>query len=98
VDDLPINSPHLASNWPNPFNPKTHISFNLPAAGSARLDILSVDGRLINTLLSGELAAGEHRVTWSGRDLADHPVASGIYLYRLSASDWSETKTMVLLK
>jgi hypothetical protein len=96
--DLPPAGPQLAQNVPNPFNPETTIAFHLPEAGPARLTIYDIGGKLVRTLVDEPRAAGAHKAIWQGDDEAGHPVASGVYLYRLEARSYSETKRMVLVK
>lgn len=92
------HAPVLAQNAPNPFNPRTKISFVLPAAGEARLCVYDVNGRLIRTLASGWMEAGERTVTWDGDDDRGGRVASGLYFCRLSAGDRTVVQKMTLLK
>lgn len=83
---------------PNPFNPRTSIRFDLPRAGAVRLAVYDVSGRRVRTLADGPMAAGVRTVTWDGKDDGGHDVASGIYLYRLEAGAFDQTRKMVLLK
>jgi PKD repeat protein len=83
----------LDQNSPNPFNPMTVISFNLPREMTATLKVYNLRGQLIVTLADGSLAAGAHTVTWDARN---NP--SGVYFYRLTAGDITETRRMMLLK
>ena len=83
----------LGTNYPNPFNPTTQIEFGLPEATRVRLDIYDVLGRRIARLIDSHLPAGYHRTTWEAQDKA-----SGVYLYRLSAAAFSQTKVMVLVR
>jgi len=84
---------------PNPFNPKTTISFELPGRETVTLQIFDMAGRLVRNLItSASHASGRHEVVWNGRDEADRQVASGTYFYRLEAGSYSETKRMVLVK
>jgi len=88
----------LWQNYPNPFNPSTAIRFELAAASRVELQVYSTSGRRIASLVEGTMSAGRHEVTWSGRDEAGRPVASGIYFYRLRAEGSSETRSMLLIK
>lgn len=88
----------LAQNHPNPFNPSTTISFELPLNVQVELVVYSLDGRRIATLVSDEMAAGSHQVLWSGRDDRGQQVASGAYFYRLQAGAQVETRRMILVK
>ncbi|RKX26502.1 MAG: hypothetical protein DRP45_03385 [Candidatus Zixiibacteriota bacterium] len=88
----------LEQNYPNPFNPETEISFSLPVSGHARLDVYNIAGRKVATLVDEQLEAGHHSVTWDGRNHSGLAVSSGIYLYRLQAGEFGETRKMMLLK
>jgi hypothetical protein len=88
----------LKDNYPNPFNPMTTITFGVPREERVLLDIYDVRGLFIGRLLNESLPAGYHSVVWDGRDVEGAPVASGVYLYRLEAGSYNETKRMVLMK
>ena len=88
----------LAQNFPNPFNPSTTIAFQLGLPSQVELSIYSVGGQRVRTLFSGALPAGPHRQQWDGRDERGERVASGAYLYRLSAGDFVATRQLMLLK
>jgi len=88
----------LYQNYPNPFNPSTKIKFSLPhlskgGAVAVRLIVYDILGREIQTLVNEELAPGTYETEFNAADLP-----SGIYLYRISAGDYSETKKMILVK
>lgn len=83
---------------PSPFNPSTTIAFRTPTAQHVELSVYDLSGRLVKTLVANHLPAGEHSVVWEGRDDSDRSVGSGVYLYRLRAGSFEETKRMVLLK
>ncbi|MBN2169928.1 MAG: T9SS type A sorting domain-containing protein, partial [Candidatus Krumholzibacteriota bacterium] len=88
----------LGQNHPNPFNPRTTISFGLPEAGPATLAIFDVGGRRVRTLVSGELGAGRHHVVWDGRGDTGRSLASGVYFYRLETDGQVLGRKMLLLK
>jgi flagellar hook assembly protein FlgD len=88
----------LHQNQPNPFNPSTRIRFSLPEAYNVDLTIYSVDGCVINRLVSKLLPAGDHTAYWQGRDERGQAVASGTYFYRLTAGGYTETRLMVLVR
>lgn len=83
----------LYQSYPNPFNPSTSISFKLPAPSHVKLEIFNILGQAVATLYNGPLQAGVHRYTWDGTN-----ASSGVYLYRLTAGDYVESKKMILLK
>jgi hypothetical protein len=88
----------LAHNYPNPFNPTTSIPYALPVSARVSMRVYDVTGRLIQTLVNGDQTAGYHRVVWDGTDNAGRPVASGIYLFELTANDFRQVNKMMLLK
>lgn len=92
------NKTELMQNSPNPFNPTTSIKFYIPNASKVEIQIYDLLGRKIKTLLNGQTAAGYHIIYWNGEDEFGGNVASGIYLYRLTARSFMQTKKMVLLK
>lgn len=99
IGEPTVRLPLLHQNHPNPFNPRTTIAFLAPVAGRVSLQIYDAAGRLVRSLLSGvHVEAGQHEVSWAGRDDAGHQVTSGIYFYRLEGGAFSETKKMVLVK
>lgn len=83
----------LHSAHPNPFNPSTTISFSLPQASRVNLLVYDIFGRLVATLINGWRDAGIHEVTFDGSGLA-----SGIYVYRLQAGQFTAGGKMVLMK
>ncbi|MFA6108957.1 MAG: FlgD immunoglobulin-like domain containing protein, partial [Candidatus Latescibacterota bacterium] len=99
VTDAPASIPsgfHLGPNYPNPFNPKTWIPLEIPAATEpVHLQIYNLLGQPIRTLVSGRLTPGYHAVPWDGRDERGLPASSGVYLYRLEAGAWGATGRMV---
>lgn len=88
----------LTQNYPNPFNPDTKIEFAVPQKSQVDLVIYNVMGQKVKTLVSGVLDAGWKQVTWDGTDDYGNIVASGIYLYKLNAGDYVDSKKMSLLK
>ncbi len=88
----------LGQNVPNPFNPRTTISFALAHAGRATVRVYDVAGRLVTALVDADLAAGQHEVNWTGSDDAGRPVASGVDLYRIQSGGLVQTKRMALVR
>jgi hypothetical protein len=89
----------LAQNYPNPFNPTTVIRFALPKESPVTLEIYNILGVKVRTLIAGEtMNAAVHSRVWDGRDDAGLSVPSGIYLYRIEAGSFLNTKKMTLLR
>ena len=103
--EIPANAqgsrPVLLQNAPNPFNASTAISFLIPfrfAGEATRLSIYNLAGQLVRVLQFGTLQAGEHRLSWDGRDDYGREVASGVYIYRLDVGEWAVHRRMLLLR
>lgn len=89
----------LEQAHPNPFNPSTTIGFALAQSGPTRLDVFTVDGRHVRSLVRDDLGAGHHEVVWTGADDSGRKVSSGTYFYRLRGADGSlQTGRMALVK
>lgn len=83
----------ILSVYPNPFNPTTNMTFDLPRAMQAQLRIFDITGRVVTTLADGEWTAGNHTVVFDGSQLP-----SGIYFARLQTGSFSEARKLILLK
>jgi len=88
----------LSQNFPNPFNPESEISYDLPNDSWVKLSIYNISGQKVKTLVDGFEAAGHKTVIWDGKNEKGEQVASGVYFYRLEAGDFTATKKMVLLR
>jgi hypothetical protein len=88
----------LRPNSPNPFNPQTTISYTIRETGPVRLAIYDVSGGLVRTLVDELKPAGDHRVTWDGRNDRGQLAASGVYFLRLSSAGQHRTQKLVLVK
>lgn len=91
-EEIPITY-SLAQNFPNPFNPSTTIQFLLPESGDVTLKIYNLLGEEVKTLIDEYKEMGNHSVHFNANNLA-----SGMYLYRLQAGSFIETKKMILIK
>ncbi|MBN2092624.1 SMP-30/gluconolactonase/LRE family protein [candidate division KSB1 bacterium] len=83
----------LFQNYPNPFNPSTMIAFNLPAPEIISLKVYNITGEEIETLIQGEVPAGQHEIYWSASNQA-----SGFYIYSLQSDKFHESKKMIFQK
>ncbi len=90
--DMPENVA-LKQNYPNPFNPTTNIRYTLPAAQNVQLKVYDMLGREVATLVNGKQSAGNHTATFDASGLS-----SGMYIYRLSGSDFTMIRKMTLIK
>jgi hypothetical protein len=88
----------LGDNYPNPFNPTTTFTYSLPEASHVTIQVYDVSGRLVQTLVDAQKDAGRYDVKWNGQNNAGSMVASGLYLYRIEASSFTQVKTMMLVK
>ena len=95
VDDIadPLYTFQLSDNYPNPFNPSTAISYEIPKRSEVSIKIYDITGRLVTTLVDDVKNAGKHTVTFRANNLS-----SGVYFYRLQAGSYSAVKRMMLLK
>ncbi|MBT4576158.1 MAG: T9SS type A sorting domain-containing protein [Candidatus Cloacimonetes bacterium] len=94
-----VNIDFNLSNYPNPFNPTTTISFEVRQTSSfITLEVFNLKGQEVKQLISTQLQAGKHSVIWNGTDSNDQPVSSGIYFYKLISGEHKQTKKMLLLK
>ncbi len=96
-DDMPTLF-KLGAVYPNPFNPTTKISYEVPQPCRTVLKIYNVKGQLIRTLLNEERPAGRYDVIWNGQDDHGAQTASGIYLLKMNAGDFAAGRKITLLK
>ena len=88
----------LSQNYPNPFNPETAIEYSVPSRANVSIEVFNVLGQNVKSLVDKNHSAGVYRVIWDGKNKVGENVSSGVYLYKLTTDDYSETKTMILLK
>lgn len=96
-DGLPQRT-ELQSNFPNPFNAATSISFTLASAGRVALEVFDIGGRKVKTLINSQFESGEHSVIWNGRSDYGDEIASGTYFCRLKTTNENIVRKMVFLK
>jgi hypothetical protein len=96
-DVLPVSFA-LNQNYPNPFNPATTIEFAIPEKSYVTVSVYNLLGVEITKLVQRELSAGRYQMVWDGRGADGQMVATGIYLYKIQAGDFTETRKMLLLK
>ncbi|MGE5497762.1 MAG: T9SS type A sorting domain-containing protein, partial [Syntrophothermus sp.] len=88
-----LTNPELRQNYPNPFNPSTNIMYYIPKESRVILKIFDMLGREILTLVNSIQQPGQHTVRFNAG-----PLPSGVYLYRIEAGNFSDTKKFLLLR
>ncbi|MBI2429490.1 MAG: T9SS type A sorting domain-containing protein [Ignavibacteriales bacterium] len=93
----------LEQNYPNPFNPSTTIGYRLPSGGHATIVVYDLLGNVVRELFNGTARSGYNSVVWNGTSAAERTVASGMYLYRITARlndgrTFTDVKRMLMLK
>jgi hypothetical protein len=83
----------LQQNYPNPFNPATSINFTLPTSSLVNLQVYNLQGQEVATLINENLSSGAHTVSFDASQLS-----SGVYIYRIQAGEFMQTKKMMLIK
>ncbi|MDP2363021.1 MAG: ethylbenzene dehydrogenase-related protein, partial [Ignavibacteria bacterium] len=84
---------NLEQNYPNPFNPSTKINFSVPAAEFVSIDVFNSIGQKVTTLINEQMSAGNYSVDFNAVN-----IPSGIYFYKMTSSDFSSTRKMILIK
>jgi hypothetical protein len=97
-EELPQLATALRGAYPNPFNPKTTVTFSLDRAQHVRLVVYDVEGRRVSEIADGTFAAGEHGVPWTGKDLAGRELPSGTYMVQMVTADAVRTSKMTLVR
>lgn len=88
----------LFQNYPNPFNPTTRIDYEIPTSGDVDIKIFNINGELVRVFTFSNQSSGRYSVNWDGRNSNNQPVASGMYLYRVSFGNSVLTRKMLLIK
>jgi len=88
----------LSNNYPNPFNPSTTIEYALPEAGQVTIKIYNGLGQEVRTLVDAYQEGGFKSIVWDGKNQTGSPVASGSYMYRITAGDYVKSEKMILAK
>jgi hypothetical protein len=88
----------LHQNYPNPFNPVTTLNYGLPEQSMVVMTVYDLMGREVTTLVNQVQKAGYHTIRWNGTDQSGQVVSAGLYIYRITAGDYSVARKMILLK
>ena len=100
-NDMVSNLPDkffLFNNYPNPFNPSTIISYNIPKDSYVNISIFDVLGRKVKTLTDQHMKAGKNKVQWNGVNDQGKLLAGGVYIYKIISGGYDQSKKMILLK
>ena len=92
------NDYRLNQNCPNPFNPTTTLSYELPKDILVNIVIYDTMGKIIKTLVNGFQTSGYKTIKWDATNEQDYPVSAGLYIYKIQAGHFVDTKKMILLK
>ncbi|HCV44133.1 MAG TPA: hypothetical protein DGH68_11665 [Bacteroidetes bacterium] len=84
---------HLADSYPNPFNPTTTITFQIPTGSVVSLKVFDLLGREVATLVEGTMQPGSYTSRWNASGFG-----SGVYICKLTAGEYSEAKKLILMK
>jgi hypothetical protein len=96
-ETLPVTY-KLYNSYPNPFNPTTTLRYDLPEDALVNVTIYDIMGRQVSKLVSSRQTAGYRSIQWDATNNAGQPVSAGVYLYRIEAGEFRQTRKMVLLK
>jgi len=88
----------LYANYPNPFNPVTILQYDLPEDELVTITIYDMIGKVVRNLVSTQQNAGYNSIQWNATNNQGQPVSAGVYLYKIQAGDFVDTKKMILLK
>lgn len=92
------NKVRTISNYPNPFNPDTNISFTLSEKAEANIQIYNLKGQIVREMGVKPYKSGVNTINWDGRDNSYNPVSSGIYFIRIKTGTESQTHKMLMMK
>ena len=94
----PMTDYSLGKNYPNPFNPATTISYQVPRQSTVRIEIYNMIGQKVRALLNDQKEPGVYKAVWNGRNDSGAQVGSGVYIYRMIAGDFVQVRKMILMK
>ena len=98
VTGVPARAAPGLTVYPNPFNPRTEVSFELDQAAACRLAVYDLSGRMVATLWEGFREAGRQTEIWDGSDQTGRPMPSGMYIAALRAGTYSEARKLMLAR
>ena len=93
-----VSSFLLHQNYPNPFNPITTLRYELHEAAYVDVTVYDILGNVVNNLVNANESSGYKSIQWNATNNQGEPVSAGVYLYKIQAGDFVDTKKMILLK
>jgi flagellar hook assembly protein FlgD len=88
----------MENAYPNPFNPKTYIAYNLAESANVNISVFDLQGRQIKTLFKGHQPAGNHHIYWNGSNENGSKVPSGNYIIRMQTENSTQIQKVMLIK
>ena len=88
----------LSQNFPNPFNPITTLRYELPEHAFVDITVYDMLGNVVSNLVNANQSPGYKSIQWNATNNQGEPVSAGVYLYKIQAGDFVDTKKMILLK
>jgi hypothetical protein len=92
------NKFELSNNYPNPFNPQTHIDYQIPQTANVNISVYNISGQLVTTLVNEVKSPGSYSVSWNATNQNGLQVSSGIYIARMVSNSYSASSKLILLK
>ena len=89
---------NVYSNYPNPFNSSTTLRYDLPEDALVNITIYDIMGRIVRTLINNQQNAGFKSIQWNATNNVGTSLSAGLYLYKIQADNFAQTRKMVLLK
>jgi hypothetical protein len=88
----------LEQNYPNPFNPETTIRYQVANTAEVKIQVYNVMGQLVKTLVDRKQAQGNYTIQWNGRNNRGQIVATGVYLLKMQAGDFTKVRKMAFIR
>jgi flagellar hook assembly protein FlgD len=96
--ESPKVDPLSLSVWPNPITGRARIAFTLPGSASARIEVFDAAGRLRSSIPDAPWGAGPHALDWNALDGSGRPLPAGVYAVRLMAGQWTQSRSVVVVR
>ena len=89
---------NLYQNFPNPFNPSTQITYDIPERGEVQVLIYDLAGKLVASMNEGIQEPGQYKIIWSATDRSGKKLSGGVYIYQIKTEKFVKSRKMLLLK